>query len=126
MENVNANFLKEEQHRLLLCYRMARSLGMGEVIIDLTTHKCRWLIMKNDEVKKVCHSLTELEQYLETAFENRYRGLDNYGNMNPALRLRHRSIAERRRSTDTGTPMTFRSRINQPNYYERRKAQKML
>ena len=113
METRNDLLLSETQHRLLMCMRMAKALGKGEVHLDATTHKMCWKLERHDMVSNVFYSIDEMENYLEHLLENRWRlGARGLGNMDPRVKRRLNVIQERHRSRTNGTPMTFPSRIN--------------
>lgn len=108
----NEFMLDEDRHRLLMCHRMAKALGAGEVYLDLTTHRPHWRIEKNG----VCHeqfgSIEEMETFLEHLLENRPKSGCGLGKMPLPVKLRANVISERKRSRTNGTPMMFSSRIN--------------
>lgn len=102
--------LDENQHRLLMCMRMAKALGGGEIYLDATTHKMHWRLEKNGRTTHCFHSLDEMEAHLEHLLENRSRcGL---GITDSNIQQRMHALEERRRYRTNGTPMLFHSRIN--------------
>lgn len=112
MKTRNDLLLNETQHRLLMCCRMAKSLGQGEVFLDATTHKMSWHIGREGHPDKVFHSLDEMEEYLEHLLENRQRlSCNGLGNMDRNVKRRLTVIHERERSRTNGEPMTFSSKI---------------
>lgn len=109
----NEILLDENQHRLLICCRMAKALGKGEVILDATSHKMCWRMERGDAVTGVFHSQDEMEEYLEHLLENRSKLSHNrLGNTHPAVKRRAQVINERRRAALEGDNMSFHSCIN--------------
>lgn len=113
METLNEIKLDVNQHRLLMCMRMAKSLGKGEVYLDATSHKMCWKLEEDDRVSSRFRSIDELERYLEHLLEVRIRidpkGLDN---IHPSVRRRMEVVKERKYARTNHVPMTFHSRIN--------------
>ena len=116
MEKVDVSFLQEEQYRILMCHRIAKTLDLGKIVVDLTTHKCRWFLEKHGEVKEVFRSLDEMESYLEKTFEK--KRISPRKRMNSAMQRRANIIAERRLAEEENRPMIFSSRINKICFYE--------
>ena len=115
METANEILLDENQHRLLICHRMAKALGKGEIFLDATGHKMRWRIEKDDRTTNLFYSIEEMELYLERLLENRYKSSRlELSYIDPRVRRRMSVINERHRSRTNGVPMTFHSRINTP------------
>ena len=104
--------LDENRHRLLVCHRMAKALGVGEIYLGLTTHRPHWRIEKNGVCHERFHSIEELESYLEHLLESRSKSKGGCGNMHLSVKLRANVISERKRSRINGAPMMFHSRIN--------------
>lgn len=110
METRNELLLNENQHRLLMCMRMAKALGVGEIYLDATTHKMHWRLEKEGHSTRRFYSIEEMETHLEHLLENRSRvGLTG---MTPCMKRRAKVMSERQRSRTNGTPMLFQSRIN--------------
>lgn len=103
----NEIMLDENQHRLLVCHRMAKALGVGEVHPDLTTHRLHWRIEKNGVCRERFYSIEELESYLEHLLENCLKTKGGCGKMHLSVKLRANVISERERSRTNGTPMMF-------------------
>lgn len=112
METKNDILLNENQYRLLMCGRIARALGKGEVYLDLTGPKMCWRVGKEDCSNHAFYSIDEMESYLEHLLENRCKLNSNLRNMNSSVKRRVRVIQERNKFQATGNPMTFPSRIN--------------
>lgn len=109
----NDLLLDVNQHRLLMCARMAKALEKGEVYLDATTHRMRWKLEKDGVVGNVFDSLDEMEDFLEHLLENRYKSdMCGLGNMDRRVKRRMNVIRERHRSRTNAVPMTFPSRIN--------------
>lgn len=108
-------------HRIVMCQRMCRSLELGEIFLDLTSHKTKWSIRKNDEVRNTFHSLDEMEDYMEELMSRRF-SIANLGNMSFPLKLRMNTIHARAKAEKTGLPVTFASRSNFKNRYYAKKA----
>lgn len=67
----NFILLNEEQYRLLVCIRLTRILGLGEIVIDITTHRVLFTIEKrNLRTYEFC-SLEKLETFLEHTLEQK-------------------------------------------------------
>lgn len=113
MGTLNEIKLDVNQYRLLVCMRMAKSLGKGEVYLDATSHKMCWKLEKDDRVSGRFHSIDDLESYLEHLLENRsYLSPNGLGNMHPSVRRRMKVVKEREYARTNHVPMTFHSRIN--------------
>lgn len=113
METLNEIRMDENQYRLLMCMRMAKSLGKGEVYLDATSHKMCWKLEKDDRVSGRFYSIDELESYLEHLLENRsYLAPNGLGNMHSSVRRRMKVVKERKYARTNHVPMTFHSRIN--------------
>lgn len=113
MEPLSEIRLDENQHRLLMCMRMAKALNQGEVYLDATTHRMCWKIERDEQVTGVFYSIDEMETYLERLLEYRYHyGPNGLGNMSPPVKRRMNVINERRRAQTNGQPMTFYSKVN--------------
>lgn len=109
METRNEILLDENQHRLLMCCRMARALGVGEVYLDATTHKLYWVLEKDGRPVNRFRSMGEMEEHLEHLLENRSRTCCNgLGNMDRNVKRRMQVMKTR----TNVTPMLFHSRIN--------------
>lgn len=113
METKNELMLDEDQHRLLMCCRMARALDKGEIFLDATCHKMRWRLEKDGMTCNIFYSLDEMEQHFEHLIECRFRfsRLD-IGYMDSRIRRRVDIIRKRHELRTNGTPMTFNSSIN--------------
>lgn len=119
METKNDLLLNETQHRLLMCCRMAKSLGQGDIFLDATTHKMCWHIEREGHPDKIFHSLDEMEEYLEHLLMNRQRmSCNGLGNMDRTVKRRMNVIKIRERNRTTGEPMVFFSKI-QGNVWKR-------
>lgn len=113
METLNEIRMDENQSRLLMCMRMAKHLGKGEVYLDATSHKMCWKLEKDDRVSGRFYSIGELESYLEHLLENRsYLAPNGLGNMHSSVRRRMKVVKERKYARTNHVPMTFHSRIN--------------
>lgn len=112
METLNEIKLDENQYRLLMCMRISKALGQGEVYLDATTHRMCWKIERGEQVTGVFHSIDEMESHLEHLLEHRYHhGPNGLGNMSAPVKLRMNTINERRRAQTNGQPMTFYSKV---------------
>lgn len=106
--------LNENQHRLLMCMRMAKALGKGEIYLDATGHKMCWRMEADGRPSIVFHSIGEMEEYLEHLLENRWRSRHNHlGHTGREVKRRMIVVRERQRARTNGVPMMFPSRINQ-------------
>lgn len=112
MVTKNEIMFDENQHRLLMCLRMAKSLGQGEVCLDLTTHKPHWRIEKNGVCHERFYSIGDMEEYLEHLLENLPNAPQGYCRMSSEVKLRASVVRRRKRFRTNGEPMTFPSRIN--------------
>lgn len=113
MENLNNIKLDINQHRLIMCMRMAKAMGKGEIYLDATTPKMCWRMEKDGVTTGIFDSIDKMEEYLEHLLENRSRlAADRLDNMHPAVKRRLGVIMERNRSRTNGRSMTFNSRIN--------------
>lgn len=108
----NDILLEENQHRLLMCMRMAKSLGVGEVYLNLATHKPFWYIERNGVCHERFYSMEEMESYLEHLLENRWRPCGGLGTMSREVKRRYDILTQRRLSRTNGSPMLFPSSIN--------------
>lgn len=107
METKNDILLDVNQHRLLMCCRMAKALGKGEVYLNASSHKMYWFMEKDDRITGMFHSIDEMEEYLEHLLENRSRiGLTR------EVDRRLSVIKERREHRTNGHAMLFPSRAN--------------
>lgn len=107
METKNDLLLDENQHRLLMCCRMAKVLGKGNIYLNATTHKMHWYMEKGDRITGVFHSISEMEEYLEHLLENRSKiGLTK------EFERRNSVIRGRRNARTKGTPILSSSKIN--------------
>ena len=102
--------LDENRHRLLMCMRMAKSLGAGMIYLDATTHRMHWKLEKEGHATRRFHSIDELEAHLEHLLENRSR--TGLGNICRTVKRRAHVISIRESARTNGTPMLFQSRIN--------------
>lgn len=113
METKEELMLDENQYRLLMCMRMAKALGLGEIYLDATLHRMHWRMEKDGRVTDVFHSLDEMEVHLERLLENRCRLKPFLAkNMSPQLRRRYETVSLRHSYRTNGTPLVFQSRIN--------------
>ena len=107
METSNDILLDVDQHRLLMCCRMAKALGKGEIHANTTTHKTYWYMEKDDRVTGVFRSMDEMEEYLEHLLESRNRvGLPK------EVERRSTLILKRKDARTNGCAMLLSSRIN--------------
>lgn len=119
MEN-NILLLDEEQYRLLMCHRMAASLGKGDIFPEVTPGGLCWRMEKDGQVTGIFYGMEEMESYLEHLLEERYRtNPGRLGNTDPKVKRRMEAILERYRARTKGCPMTFQSKVN--GYYEKEK-----
>lgn len=95
------------QHRLLMCCRMAKALGKGEIYLNATTHKMYLYMEKDDRVTGIFRSMDEMEEYLEHLLENRSRA-----GLPKEVARRSSLIHERRAARTNGCTMLLPSRIN--------------
>lgn len=113
MENLSDIRLDVNQHRLIMCMRMAKAMGKGDIYLDATTHRMCWRMENSGVTTGVFDSIDKMEEYLEHLLENRSRlASDRLDCMHPAVRRRLGVITERNRSRTNGRSMTFNSRIN--------------
>lgn len=112
METKNDLMLDETQHRLVMCCRMAKALGKGEVFLDLTTPRMCWRIEKNDKVLQTFHSIDDMEEFLENLLEKRYRTNFMRSQLEPQVARRLNVVEIRKNMRTTGAPMTFHSKVN--------------
>ena len=122
MESRNDLMLNENQHRLLMCCRMARALGKGEIHLDATGAKMFWRMEKDGRTLNIFHSINEMESSLEHMLENRFKH-ENVGNkgLDPRLRRRLEIIHTRHKSRTNDRPMVFSSRTNRYKNEEKTK-----
>ena len=105
--------LNENQHRLLMCCRIAKALDKGEIYLDATGPRMFWRLEKDERTINVFHSIDEMECYLEHLLESRNRtNRPKYGTMDSSIKRRTNIIYERHESRMTGKPMLFQSQIN--------------
>ena len=63
MENLSDIKLDINQYRLIMCMRMAKAMGKGEIYLDATTHRMRWR-MENDGVTTgIFDSIDKMEEF---------------------------------------------------------------
>ena len=108
METMNELLLDVNQHRLLMCCRMAKALDKGEVFLNAATHKMHWCLEKDGRVTNIFHSMEEMESYLEHLLDNRSRiGITK------EVARRADVVRKRREYRTNGRPMLFSSRTNE-------------
>lgn len=107
METSNDILLDVNQHRLLMCCRMAKALGKGEIHANTTTHKTYWYMEKDDRITGVFHSMEEMEEYLEHLLENR-----SMAGLPKEVARRSSLIMKRKDARTNGCAMLLPSRIN--------------
>lgn len=103
----NSFLLNEEQHRLLMCVRIAHALDLGEVVIDLTTHHTLFTIEKGDIRTYTFRSIEALEAFLEQTLEKKFESK----NRNMQIFIRSKVISIRNKSMRTGEKMILKSRV---------------
>lgn len=103
----NSFLLNEEQHRLLMCVRIAHALDLGEVVIDLTTHHILFTLEKKDIRTYTFRSIEALEAFLEQTLEKKFESR----NRNLQISIRSEVISIRNESMRTGEKMILRSRM---------------
>ena len=113
METKNELMLGKNQYRLLMCSRMARLLGKGEIYLDATGPKMFWRMKKAGRTSNVFHSIDEMEFYLECLMESRVRLSPGVvKTLKPEVARRRDVIVDRHNHRTNGSPMVFSSRIN--------------
>lgn len=112
MGNNNDLMLKENQHRLVMCGRMARALNKGDIYLDITGPRMRWRIEKEDKVTHTFHSLDDMEEFLEYLLEKAFDRGSGRLNLEPQVIRRLNVIHAKRNFRTNGTPMVFRSKVN--------------
>lgn len=95
------------QHRLLMCCRMAKALGKGEIYLNAATHKMYWYMEKDDRITGIFRSMDEMEEYLEHLLENRSRA-----GLPKEVARRSTLILKRKDARTNGYAMLLPSRIN--------------
>lgn len=111
MENRNELMLDENQHRLLMCGRMAKALDKGEIYLDATGAKMFWRLEKNGRTSNIFHSIDEMEFHLECLLESSVR-LNGQKGIGPRMRRRADIVFKRHDNRINGTPMMFHSSIS--------------
>lgn len=105
--------LDENQHRLLMCCRMAKALEQGDIYLDATGAKMFWKMEKEGRPARTFRSIDEMESYLEHLLENRSRtSPTRIRLLEPSVRRRLDIIHARNEYRESGTPLVFNSRIN--------------
>lgn len=113
METSKEILLDENQFRLLMCCRMAKSLGQGDVFLDATGHKMFWRIDREGKPSLRFDSITEMEGFLEHLLESRCNASSHgLGNMDGSVKRRMSIIRQRNISRTNGTPMMLSSKLN--------------
>ena len=105
--------LDENQHRLLMCCRMAQALGQGDIFLDATGYRLCWRMERKGKATNVFYSIDEMECYLEHLLENRWRvGVLGKCATDAEVKRRLDIIKERHSSRTSGERMTLFSRAN--------------
>ena len=104
--------LKENQHRLVMCGRMAKALDKGEIYLDVTGPRMCWRIEKEEKVIHTFHSLDDMEEFLECLLEKKFSMGTSRLNLEPQITRRLNVIHKKRNLRTNGTPMVFRSKVN--------------
>lgn len=113
MKTSNGIRLDEEGYRLLMCHRLAISLGKGDIIPEVTPDGLCWRMEQEGQVTGIFYGIAEMESFLEHLLEERYRtNPGRLGNTDPKVKRRMEVILERQRARTKGEAMTFYSRIN--------------
>lgn len=111
MENRNELMLDENQHRLLMCCRIAKALDKGEIYLDATGTKMFWRLEKNDRTSNIFHSIDEMEQHLECLLESAVR-LNGRRGLSPSIKRRADIVFKRHDYRSNGVPMMFQSSVS--------------
>ena len=107
METRNDILLDVNQHRLLMCCRMAKALGKGDIYLNATSHKKYWYMEKDERITGIFHSIDEMEEFLEHLLENR-----STVGLTREISRRSSLVRERRAARTNGRSMLLSSRIN--------------
>ena len=113
MESRNDLMLDENQHRLLMCYRMAKVLSGREIYLDATGLRMFWRLEKNGRTTNIFHSIDDMEHHLECLMESRSRlRPETCSELEPEVIRRLDVVFNRQTSRTKGMPILFSSKIN--------------